>query len=441
MSFTTGTAPGAIPGLGHIWPLMRSPVDFLTSLPDYGDLVEIRLGVTPGYVPCHPELLRQTLIDDRTFDKGGKYYDRARAMAGNGVATCAHKDHRRQRRMMQPAFHHQQLERYGPVVEEEIAALTEHWGDEQVIDAYSVLYGLSLRTVTRTLFAAKVDEEVVEGIRHSFDIAFSGFFRQMFLPRAVLELPLPANRRHRRALGHLRDTVHRVVADSRATEGDEGNVLAALMASEPDDQEIHDQVVTVLAAGSETVASTLTWALYLLSEHPEAARALQNEIDTVLAGRPARWADIPQLPGLHRVVNETVRLYPAGWLFTRVTTRDVELAGTLLKEGSTVVITPVPVHRNTELFEDAAAFAPERWLPERISGLPRGAFAGFGTGPRKCVGDDYGVGECVLALAAILGGWDVQCEPGADTRPVPLAAFYRPRKLTMRLIRRVGHHG
>ncbi|MFF4346007.1 cytochrome P450 [Streptomyces sp. NPDC001530] len=449
MPFTTGTAPGAVPGLGHIWPLMRGPIDFLTSLPEHGDLVAIRLGTTRVYVPCHPELLRQTLTDDRTFDKGGKYYDRARAMAGNGVATCAHKDHRRQRRMLQPAFQHTQLEHYGAAMEEEIAAVTDSWGDTQVIDAYSSLYALALRTVTRTLFAARVDEEVVEGVRHSFDVAFSGFFRQMFLPRGVLNLPLPANRRHQRALRHLNDTVERVVADFRRDEhderdgreqADERNLLSALLAADPEDQEIHDQVITVLAAGSETVASTLTWALYLLSQNPAQELRLQQEVDTVLDGRPGGWSDIPRLPGVHRAVNETIRLYPPGWLFTRVTTCDVELAGTRLKAGTTVVITPVPVHRNTGIYRHASDFDPERWLPDRAASLPRGAFAGFGTGPRKCPGDDFGVGECVLALAAIVSRWHIRCEPDADTRPVPLAAFYRPRRLSLRLTRREARH-
>ncbi|WJV50618.1 cytochrome P450 [Streptomyces flavofungini] len=467
--FTTGTVPGALPGLGHIWPLMRRPIEFLTSLPDHGDLVEIRLGPTPVYVPCHPELLRQTLTDDRTFDKGGKYYDRARAMAGNGVATCAHKDHRRQRRLLQPAFHPSRLEAYATTMEQEVKALTDSWGDAEVVDAYPVLYALALRTVTRTLFSTRVTDEVVADIQRSFDIAFSGFFRQMFMPPALLRLPLPANLRHQRALRNLNAIVDRVLRD--ATAGQESvpgqdreaagrNVLSVLLASRESaapagtadtgaegaaqggdaagaaDAEIHDQVVTVLAAGSETVASTLTWALYLLSRNPAAQRRLQEEADTVLGGRPARWDDLPHLPHTHRVITETIRLYPPGWLFTRVTTKAVILAGRHLKAGTTVVISPVPVHRNTAVFRRAADFDPDRWLPERTSALPRGAFAGFGTGPRKCVGDGFGVAECALALTAVASHWTVRCAPGADTRPVPLAAFYRPRRLRLELNRR-----
>ncbi|TDD96835.1 cytochrome P450 [Actinomadura rubrisoli] len=440
-SFTSGVVPGGWPVLGHVWPLMSRPIAFLTSLPRYGDLVEMRLGTTHVYVPCHPELLRRTLTDDRLFDKGGKYYDRAREMAGNGVATCAHKDHRRQRRLLQPAFQRAQLARYAAVMEQEIADLTESWSSPQDIDAYPELYRLALRTVTRTLFSAQVDDATVDRIRCSFDVVFSGFFRQMFLPRAVLRLPLPGNLRHRRALRHLRETMRQVIADSRA-DNDENNVLAGLLAAhdaegaQVSDAELYDQTVTVLAAGSETVASTLTWALYLLSENADAQAQLQAEADAALAKPVATWDDRTNLPYAQRVVNETIRLYPAGWLFTRVTTSDTELAGRTLKAGTTVVITPVPVHRNAGIFEHADRFAPDRWLPERMAGLPQSAFAGFGGGARKCIGDDYGIGECTLALASIAKQWDVRTLPGADVRPVPLAAFYRPRRLPLRLTRR-----
>ncbi|MFH8983761.1 cytochrome P450 [Streptomyces varsoviensis] len=446
--FTYGAAPGALPGLGHLWPLLRRPTEFLAELPAYGDLVEIRLGRSRAYVPCHPELLRRVLADDRTYDKGGAYYDRARAMAGNGVATCPHRDHRRQRRLLQPAFQKGQLAAYAEVMTEEIAALTDSWEPGRVIDAYPVLYGLSLRTLTRTLFGTRVDEAVVDGIRRSFETAFSGFFRQMFMPPALRRAPLPANLRHRRALRRLRDTVERIVASRPRDGADRGDLLSVMLAARDEDggpglsdAEVHDQVVTVLAAGTETVAATLTWAAVLLTRHPAEQERLRAECAAVLDGRPARWADVPRLPRAERVIDETVRLYPPGWLFTRVTTAETDLAGRSLAPGATVVVSPAPVHRHPGVYRDALAFDPDRWLPARAAALPRGAFVGFGAGARKCVGDAYGMAECVIALATLVSRWELAAEPGADLRPVPLAAFYRPRRLSLRLTRRTEPGG
>ncbi|MFE7121780.1 cytochrome P450, partial [Streptomyces sp. NPDC057654] len=139
-----------------------------------------------------------------------------------------------------------------------------------------------------------------------------------------------------------------------------------------------------------------------------------------------------------RVIDETVRLYPPGWLFTRVATAETKLAGRSLAPGTTVVISPASIHRHPGVHQDAQEFDPDRWLAARAAALPRGAFVGFGSGARKCVGDAYGVTECVLALATLVSSWDVRAEPGADLRPVPLAAFYRPRRLALRLTRRTG---
>ncbi|MFF7725715.1 cytochrome P450 [Streptomyces sp. NPDC008001] len=441
--FTYGAVPGRWPLFGHAWPLFKDPFGFLASLPRHGDLVRMRLGPTTVYVPTHPELLRRTLADDRTYDKGGKYYDKAREMAGNGIATCAHKDHRRQRRLLQPAFAETQLVKYAAVMQQQIVALTETWGAGCTFDAYPALYGLALRIVTRTLFSTHVDDDITEDIRRSFDVAFGTFFRQMFLPQWTYRLPLPANRRHAEALALLRGAVERVVTESRGDQ-DDSNVLGALLAAHRAegatvvDSELRDHIVTVLAAGSETVASTLTWSLYLLSRDPDAQDALQQEADSRLTGPLAKWEEIPGLSYTSRVITETIRLYPPGWLFTRVASAGAELAGRYLEPGTTVVITPVPVHRNPAVFSRPDAFEPDRWLPERAAELPRGAFAGFGAGARKCIGDTYGTGECVLALASIARHWQVETVADPDVRPVPLAAFYRPRRLFLRVTRRVG---
>src|SRR5438045_7878314 len=122
-SFTVGSAPGALPVVGHSWVLLRRPMEFLQSLSSYGDLVTIQLGSREAYVPCHPELLQRVLTDDRTFDKGGPLADKAREVLRHGLANCPYKEHRRLRRLIQPAFHTGRLEQYGTVIEQEITSL------------------------------------------------------------------------------------------------------------------------------------------------------------------------------------------------------------------------------------------------------------------------------------------------------------------------------
>ncbi|GLW71138.1 cytochrome P450 [Kitasatospora phosalacinea] len=475
-AFTAATAPGALPVLGHGLRLLRGPIGFLSSLHEHGDLVAVRLGPTTAQVPCHPALLARVLEDDRLFDKGGVFYDRAREVAGNGLVTCPHRDHRRQRRLVQSAFRRSQLAHYAGAVQAEVDAAAAGWRPGLVVDAFPVCYGIALRTLARTLYSTAVDAELATGVERAFDTVLNGLFRQMFLPAPVRRLPLPANLRHRRALAYLHAATRQLIAAHRSgdrdgadgdgtggdgTGGGCSDLLSALLAAGDgatgdvargpgaaggaggatgaglSDAEVHDQVITLLAAGTETVAATLVWTLWRLSLHPAAAEQVRAELDAVLPhGRAPRPEDLPRLAAVDRVVSETLRLHPPGWLFTRITTAPTELAGRPLPTGSTLVFSPAAVSRHPAAHRSPAVFDPDRWRPERLTPAARLGFLPFGAGARRCVGDLFARAECALVLAALLSRWRFVPEPGADLRPVPLATVLRPRRLRLRLAER-----
>ncbi|MFJ6677176.1 cytochrome P450 [Actinosynnema sp. NPDC091369] len=438
MNRTAAVAPGALPVIGHAWPMMRDPLRFMGSLSALGDLVQVRLGPVRAYVPCHPDLVWQVLTDDRVFDKGGPFFDRVRATIGNGVGSCAHAEHRRQRRLIQPAFHRARLERYGEVMEEESSALTSAWRDGQVVDVYPALFGAALRTVLRCLFTTRADDGAVDRVRRSVETVLQQVTARMFVPGVVQRLPVAVNRRFDRALADLRRDIDALVADYRRGDGDRGDLLSSLLAARDedghgrlDDAEVGDQVLTMLVAGSDSVAATVSWALHLLDRNPEVARRLRAEVDEVLGGGPARAADLPRLACTGRVVTEALRLYPPGWLFTRITTEAVELGGHRLPVGTTVAFCPPAVHLRAEVHDRPRAFDPDRWLPERARELPRGAFVTFGGGARKCAGEAFGLAESSLLLATVVSRWRLRGARGSDVRPVALSTALRPRRLLL----------
>jgi cytochrome P450 len=147
---TADTAPGALPLLGHTLSLLRSPLRFLTSLPAWGDLVCVRIGPVEVIVGCTPELTRQVLLNDRVFDKDGSFLDRAREAFGDGLATCPHGEHRRQRRLVQPAFHATRLPGYAQVMTKHITEMTGSWQDGQVLDVLPKMMTLTARTAAQT---------------------------------------------------------------------------------------------------------------------------------------------------------------------------------------------------------------------------------------------------------------------------------------------------
>ncbi|MEU2873698.1 cytochrome P450 [Streptomyces olivoreticuli] len=418
-------APRRLPLVGHALLLGRRPLEFLTSLPALGDLVELRIGTKQAFLPCHPELVQKVLLNARVYDTGGPVKEKARPILGNGLITSDWADHRRQRRMVQPAFHPARIAAYAGVMHEECTAHAATWEAGKPVDISDAMQGLTARVTARALFSTEMAPHSVAEIQRSLPVMVEGAYRRAVDPTGLLaKLPLAANREFDAALGRLHALIDGIVGDYRRTGEDRGDLLSALLAARDDedggqmsDQEVHDQVITLLLAGVETTASALTWAWHLLAAHPEAERRLHAEVDEVLAGRTPTYADVPKLAYTQRVFTETLRLYPPAWMYTRMTTEDTELGGHRLRAGTDILISPYVIHRMPGLFADPEGFDPDRWLPERAKEVTRGSYLPFGAGSRKCIGDVFGMTEATLALAALASRWRLRPVPGVAVRP------------------------
>ncbi|MFI1801183.1 cytochrome P450 [Streptomyces sp. NPDC020379] len=442
--YTLATAPGAWPLLGHAFLLARRPFQFVASLPAHGDLVRIRLGPHEAYVVCHPDLVHQALVEDRVVDKGGPFYDRLREVAGNGLGTCQATDHRRQRRLVQPAFRRDRMPGYATIMSEETTALIADWHDDQVLNVPAAMDRLTTAVIARCLLGASADPGTdaseLFAVYRSVDAVSSGISRRVMVPVPMIgKLPTPGNRHFTQAQAHLRQLTETLIADYRSAGVDHADLLSMLLAApDGDDQglsdtEIHDQVITFLLAGTETTASVLSWAWHLIGTHPHIQHQLQTETDTVLGGRPAHHSDLPALELTGRIVNETLRLYPPAWMTTRTTTTDTLLGGHALPAGTTLIYSAYQIHRRADLFPDPDRFDPDRW--QSTGNPPKGTWIPFGGGARKCIGDTFALTQITLTLATIAAHWQLQPIPGKQVRPARRATL-TPRELSMRLHQR-----
>ncbi len=435
--WATGRAPGALPVVGHAHTLWRRPLDFLASLPAHGDLVEIRLGPRPAYLVCHPELVRQVLLAPRVYDKGG-IFDKARQLLGNSLSVSRGEEHRRQRRLIQPAFQPARIAQYTAAVGPDTRAATASWRPGGTLDIGDAMHELLMRVAARTLFSTGVGQEVVDEARHCLRVVSQGIYRRTVAPLGVMEkLPTPGNRRYDEANRRLREIIDGMISDRRRSKADHGDLVSTLLGARDDrtgegmdDREVLDQVVTFLVAGSETTASTLAFAFHLLGQNPEVERRLHEEVDHVTGGRPPAFEDLPRLEHTRRVVTEALRLYPPSWLSMRVTAADVELAGRRIPAGTMILYSPWALHHNPALFARPNEFDPDRWLPERAGEVPRGALLPFGAGAHKCIGDVLALTETTLILATVASRWRLRPLPGSVLRPVPKATL-EPGPLSM----------
>ena len=396
--------------------------------------MRIGLGPQTATVVCHPVLTHRILADDRTFDKGGPLVDRGRELFGDSLAICRHDQHRRQRRLIQPAFQAARLPAFAAVITEEIGRLTSSWRDGATIDVLPEMRGFTSQVAITTMFAAAMSPAERRRALDDLSTLLSGTYKRMFLPAFLARFPTAGNRRYETARTRLRLTLGRLMADYRAAGIDHGDVLSKLLSYQEDgtprltDDEVVDQILILFTGGSDTTANTLSWATYLVAANPQVETRLHAEADAVLAGRAAVLEDLQRLPYTRQVVTETLRLYSPVSMVTRVVTADTELGGHPLRAGNVVVFSPAAVHRHPELFPEPDRFDPGRWAEQPQPPLPRGAFVPFGDGPRKCIGDAIGMTMATLALASIAARWRLEVPAEARVRPV-LRTFLAPRGL------------
>ncbi|WP_046731278.1 cytochrome P450 [Streptomyces humi] len=438
-------APGHLPLLGHSVAFLRDPLRFLSSLPAHGDLVRVRLGPFETVVVCDPELTHQVLLDDRTFDKGGPTFERARGFSGSGLGTCPHSQHRRKRRMSQPAFHRARLPDHARVMTAQVTAATTTWQDGQALDIGAHLRGLTRTILLETMFSTSLPTAVTAQLDEDLTALLAGWYRRMFVPRWALDLPTPGRRRFQRAVRRLRDTCAALAADRQAGTADHHDLLTTLITAQDGDEsgsrrrltdtEIIDQLVDFMIGGTETISAALTWALYLLAIHPAVQQRLHAEADSVLAGRPATFDDVPNLRLTGQIFKETLRLHPSGWMITRAVSTETTLGGHTLPAGTNLVYSPYLVQRASEQYPHPDRFDPDRWAPQAPTPPPH-SFIPFAAGARKCIGDAFALTEAAIILSTIAARWQVSLVPGQDVRPVAGMTLHPTTGMRLRVVRR-----
>jgi cytochrome P450 len=436
--------------VGHALSLLRDPWAFLTSLTALNSgLVRIRLGPWTVIAVCDADLTHKVLSNDRIFDKGGPLFDVARTALGDNVITTPHHRHRRQRRMIQPAFHRGRLAEYAIAMAAEIDAVTGRWADGDVIDVLSEMLQITTRTFLAVMFSQSMTSDVLGRALADVTTIVKSLYWHMLVPPTFTRLLTRRTSRYWRARARLRRLVSEVVAQHRHGGAATNDLVSSLAAArdteavDPHDQsltdiEVFDQLAALLIAGSETTASTLSWSLYLLSRHPDVLSRLQHEVDHVLTDGPARYEQLRELQFTEQILSEALRLYPPGWLFTRTVTIDTELCGYRLKRGTAMLYSPYLLHHHDRHFRDPQRFDPDRWQFHLPADANR-SFVPFGAGARRCAGEHFARTEAVLALATIAHRWQLHPVARRPVRPA-LAAGLRPRQFHLLVTARTQHH-
>ncbi|MFB7786820.1 cytochrome P450 [Streptomyces vinaceus] len=432
-------APGRLPLLGHAVPLWRRPIAFLESLREHGDIVRLDIGTWPVHVLTNPDHVHAVLVQQAQKFGRGRIFDRLKPMFGNGIVTTDGEFHRKQRRMIQPAFHRSHITEYAAVMSRAAQEMTASWTPGREISMVTEARRYALSSVAEMIFSGDLSRPAIAEVHRSLPIVLEGMLLRAVMPKSLDRLPIPLNRRFDAAAARLRGIIDQVIAQYGAEDAgeEERHDLLSLLLSSVDPQtgttmspeQVRDEVIAILFSGTETSATTLSWVFHEVGRHPEVEKRLHAEVDAVVGTRPVLPTDIAQLPYANRVFQEALRLH-SPLLFTRRALVPLTLGGVSIPAGAELAYSPYALHRDPALFRDPTVFDPDRW-EEKGDEQPRAhRYIPFSAGQHKCIGDTFAVAEILTALATVSARWRLVPAPGVTVRELP-AGMPQPSELPM----------
>ncbi|MGC0211804.1 cytochrome P450 [Streptomyces levis] len=416
---------GRLPVVGHLPRLLMNPLGFLSSLPKEHEVTTVFIGGRPIYFITSHRLVRALLTGESGAFTRGLVFEKAAKVFGQGLIVSDGEQHRRNRRLIQPAFQQHKIEHYVDIMRSVVEKRTGTWTAGQPLKLNSETHETAVEILTRTLFRSDLADRAADNVKRAFPGIVAGIAAQALYPYPWMEkLPLPVNRRYDRSAARFHDVVKAVIAEQRKNPAQDDSLLGTLISARDQDHalseaQLRDEAVTMLIAGAETVSTTLAWFFHELAHHPEVEQRLVDELRTRLGDRPISFQDFRKLPYTAAAINEAVRLHHPNWFLSRRAVSAVTLGGHRIPAGGEVAFSPSTMNRDPEVFDHPLRFDPDRWLDGRTDALPRSAYMPFGVGKHKCVGDTYALAELTVSIACIARRWTLTHQPGSHVREVP----------------------
>jgi cytochrome P450 len=368
-------------------------------LRDYPDICRIGSPSrkSDSYLLNQPDLIRQVLIDNHKNYIKGIGFERAKLLLGNGIIVSDGDFWKQQRRMVQPAFHQTMLKILSATIQKTSQALLAQWRElaakQQVFDLNKAMSEFALEVMLRSLFSSDLDIMISEaGGNNPFAIFTEEHERDLNLAvrfRALTRVILAVIQKRRQGTAHYHDML--------ATLMDGQDLQGRPMA----DKALLDEIMTLIVAGHETSAITLSWMWYLLSQHPDVEKNLLAEVDALDDKPSPEFEDLTKLGFCKQVMYETLRLYPPVWLFSRRALQADRLGEYELPANSDIFISPYFLHRRADLWPEPEQFKPQRFEQAESQKHHRTAFIPFSAGPRKCIGDIFATVEIQIHMGTI----------------------------------------
>ncbi len=428
--------------------IQRNPLAFLQrNASEHGDFIHYPLGLWEVFQLNHPDLVEHVLVtNQKNYCKNTVQYNTLAKITGRGLLTSDGRFWRKQRRMIQPAFHRQKVLGWGTTMTQAANNMLAGWQTAaqsgQPLDIDEEMMAVTLNIVGEALLGLDLQADANK-LSHAVLAMLDYVVYRSQQPVALpLSVPTPRHRRFHHGLRLLDELIEQAVQNHTQGKGNPNTILSQMLTAvdhnnQPMSQnQLRDEVITLLIAGHETAASGLTWLFYLLSQNPAVEDKLIAEIDGGLNGRLPTTNDLPNLPTVQRVIDEALRLYPPAWVITRRALEADTLGGANIPANALIIMSPYTTQRHPDFWAQPDKFDPNHFAPEASKERPRYAYFPFGGGARLCIGDQFAKVEMGLVVTAVLQKFRLQLVPNHPVIADPLVTIRPKHGLMMTIYRR-----
>ncbi|ABX07884.1 cytochrome P450 (plasmid) [Herpetosiphon aurantiacus DSM 785] len=415
------------PFLGNILSFRQDRLKFLRDLGSHGDLGVFYLGSYPVVFINSAEYAHGILVQHaQSVEKSLMLRKYMRPLLGNGLLTSENSFHRRQRKLVAPAFQHRHIANYANTISAYTDETQARWHQGQRIDIAQEMMRLTLRVMSQTLFSTDINTEAdALGRALTTVLNYSNSVANTLI-HIPYHWPIPQHKRVHAAIAQLDTTIQRLIHERRTQPTSTNDLLSVLLQAHDDDDgsfmtdtQVRDELMTLFLAGHETTANALTWTWYLLAHHPHIATKIKDEVDSTVGTRLPTMDDLSKLPYTLQVFKESLRLYPPVYMIARKASQAFELGSYHVPEGMAFVVSPYTIHRRADYFDHPEDFNPDRFDTSHEASIPKNAYIPFSLGPRNCIGNHFAMMEGHLMLAIIAQRMRLLLAPNQRIVPDP----------------------
>lgn len=406
-----------------------APVDYMNKAASrYPDLFTVKVtNASPFIFVNHPQGVQELFTGDAKQFDTGRGNDILRPLVGdNSVLLMDGEKHRRERQLLMPPFHGERMRHYSQLICDVTNQVTNRWKIGDSFSVRDVMQEITMGVILHAVFGLREGEryQKIQKLLGEFLDLMGSPLRSSVLFFNFLQKDLGAwspwgnwLRKER----EINELLFAEIAERRHNlDADRNDVLTLLLQARDEagegmkDQELRDELMTILAAGHETTATALSWAFYWLHRHPEVEEKLRTELNG-LGENPDPMA-VVKLPYLNAVCSESLRIYPVAMLtFPRILKSPLKLMGYEFEPETILMGCIYLIHQRPELYPEPHLFKPERFLERQFSPYE---FLPFGGGTRRCLGLALAQFEMKLVLATIVSRWQLSLANNAPVRPI-----------------------